>query len=116
MTRRDVECTRILINLRRAVTGPGRIYAADFVVSDPAEPHFAKLFDIHMMCWGTGRERAEFVELFAITVWRRTATYQSLASFINVVAGAAALPARYATARSFDQTIPRAYEAQRVSL
>jgi hypothetical protein len=37
----DGECTRILTNLRRAVTGPGRIYAADLVVPGPAEPHFA---------------------------------------------------------------------------
>ena len=29
------------------------------------EPHFAKLFDIHMLCWGTGRERtiAEYATL-----------------------------------------------------
>lgn len=74
------------------MTGPGRIYIADFVVPGPAEPHFAKLFDIHMMCWGTGREHteAEFVELFATAGWRHTATYQALGSVISVIAGAAA--------------------------
>lgn len=44
----DGECIRILTNLRLAVSEPGRIYVADFVVPGPAAPHFAKLFDIHL--------------------------------------------------------------------
>jgi len=68
----DDECMRILANLRRAVVGAGRVFAADFVVPGPEEPHFSKLFDIHMMLVGTGRERtaAEFAELMGAAGWR----------------------------------------------
>ena len=36
------------------------------------EAKFAKLFDIHMMCWGTGRERTheEYVGLLEKSGWR----------------------------------------------
>jgi hypothetical protein len=53
---------------------------------------FRQLFDIHMMCWGTGRKRteAEFIELLATTGWRHTATYQAPGSFISVIAGVGA--------------------------
>ena len=37
--------------------GRARVFTADYVVPGPEEPHFSKLFDIHMICWGTGRER-----------------------------------------------------------
>ena len=66
-------------NLRRVVTRLGRIYVKDFVVPGPAPPHLAKLFDIHMMLWGTGRERTEveYAELFVATGWRYPATHQA---------------------------------------
>src|SRR5438552_13973077 len=61
----DAECVRILANARRAVSGAGRIFVAELVVPGPDEPHFAKLFDIHMMVMVSGRERtsAEYAEL-----------------------------------------------------
>ena len=37
----------------------GRVFIIEHIVPGPSEPHFAKLFDIHMMCWGAGRERTE---------------------------------------------------------
>jgi ubiquinone/menaquinone biosynthesis C-methylase UbiE len=60
----DAECLRILANARRAVTGGGRMFVAELIVPGPAEPHFAKLFDIHMMLV-SGRQRtsAEYAEL-----------------------------------------------------
>ena len=63
----DDECVRILTNVRRAVIGTGRVFAADFVVPGAEEPDFSKLFDIHMMLVLTGRERtaSEFAELMA---------------------------------------------------
>jgi hypothetical protein len=35
-------------------------------VPEPDVPHFSKLFDIHMMCWGTSQERteAQYTSLF----------------------------------------------------
>jgi hypothetical protein len=87
----DSECVRILANMRRAVARAGRVFAADFVVPGPKEPHFSKLFDIHMICWGTGRERtpAEYTELMAAAGWRYDATHRVPDAFLSVVAGTA---------------------------
>ena len=87
----DAECVRILANMRRAVARAGRVFAADFVVPGPEEPHFSKLFDIHMICWGTGRERtaAEYAELMAAAGWRYDATHRVPDAFLSVVAGTA---------------------------
>ena len=88
----DEECVRILANMRRSVIGPGgRLLVAEHVVPGPAEPHFAKLFDIHMMCWGTGRERTteEYAALFAASGWKYTQTLSVPGAMISVVAGTA---------------------------
>lgn len=55
----DDECVRILSNVRDAAPPGARILIAEHVVPGPGTPHFAKLFDIHMMCALTGRERTE---------------------------------------------------------
>ena len=88
----DHECVRILANLRRAVVGAGRVFAADFVVPGPEEPHFSKLFDIHMMLMVTGRERtaAELAELLAAAGWRYDAWLRVPNAFHSVIAATAA--------------------------
>ncbi|WP_415281939.1 methyltransferase [Candidatus Nitrososphaera sp. FF02] len=55
----DEECVRILSNIQKASPPGGRIFVVEHVVPGPETPHFAKLFDIHMMCALTGRERTE---------------------------------------------------------
>lgn len=88
----DEECARILLNMRRAAAGATRLLVADFVVPSPAEPHFSKLFDIHMMCWGTGRERtaAEHAELMAAAGWRYDAWHRVPNAFHSVIAATTA--------------------------
>ena len=88
----DNECVRILANLRRAVIRAGRMFAADFVVPGPEEPHFSKLFDLHMMLTVTGRERtaAEFAELLAAAGWRYDAWHRVPNAFQSVIAATAA--------------------------
>ena len=88
----DEECIRILANLRRSVIRGGRVFIAEHVVPGPAEPHFAKLFDVHMMCWGTGRERtsAEHVQLLTASGWRHTGMHRPPEGSVSVVAGIAA--------------------------
>jgi SAM-dependent methyltransferase len=88
----DDESVRILANLRRAVVGVGRVFAADFVVPGPEESHFSKLFDIHMMLVVTGRERtaAEFAELLAAAGWRYDAWHRVPNAFHSVIAATAA--------------------------
>jgi hypothetical protein len=87
----DEECVRVLANMRRSVIGPGRLFVAEHVVPAPAEPHFAKLFDIHMMCWGTGRERtsAEYARLLATSGWKYTQTLRAPGGLMSVVVGTA---------------------------
>jgi hypothetical protein len=49
------------------------VFITEHVVQAPDVPHFAKLFDLHMMCCGTGRERtdAEYAELLCRARWRK---------------------------------------------
>jgi hypothetical protein len=87
----DDECVRILANMRRSVIGRGQVFVAEHVVPGPVEPHFSKLFDIHMMCWGTGRERTseEYANLFTTSGWEYTQTVRAPGGMMSVVAGTA---------------------------
>ncbi|MDX1624590.1 MAG: methyltransferase [Gemmatimonadota bacterium] len=62
----DAECVEILENIREAAPHGAPVFVAELVVPGPRTPHFAKLFDIHMMVATTGRERTveEYGELF----------------------------------------------------
>lgn len=55
----DEECVKILSNIQKASTPSGHVLIVEHVVPGPETPHFSKLFDIHMMCALTGRERTE---------------------------------------------------------
>ena len=55
----DEECVKILSNIQEASPAGGRVLIIEHVVPGPETPHFSKLFDIHMMCALTGRERTE---------------------------------------------------------
>jgi hypothetical protein len=55
----DDECVKILSNIHKAAPAGGRVLVVEHVVPGPEVPHFSKLFDIHMMCALTGRERTE---------------------------------------------------------
>jgi hypothetical protein len=50
----DDECVAILSNIRRAAPRNARVFVIEHVVPGPETPHLAKLFDLHMMCWGRG--------------------------------------------------------------
>jgi hypothetical protein len=53
----DEECVKILSNIHKSASDKSKIFIIEHVVPDPTTPHFSKLFDIHMMCATTGRER-----------------------------------------------------------
>jgi hypothetical protein len=55
----DEECVQILSNIRKASAPGARVLIIEHVVPGPQTPHFSKLFDIHMMCALTGKERTE---------------------------------------------------------
>ena len=86
----DDECIQILANQRKAATSGGRVFIVEHVIPDPATPHFAKLFDIHMMCWGTGRERTEeeYATLLEKAGWKYVTTWFPPSRAIGVVEGA----------------------------
>jgi hypothetical protein len=83
------ECVEILLNLRRAVSGRAHVFIAEHVVPGPSMPHFSKLYDIHMMCWGTGRERteAEYSKLLEKAGWRVAGAYYPTNRLMGVVEG-----------------------------
>ena len=62
----DAECVEILESVREAAPAGAPVFVAEHVVPGPDTPHFAKLFDIHILVATTGRERTveEYGELF----------------------------------------------------
>ena len=87
----DEESIQLLGNLRAAVTPKGHVFLVEHVVPGPETPHFAKLFDIHMMCWGTGRERTadEYRTLLERSGWTNVQTLYPSAGAMAVVEGSA---------------------------
>jgi hypothetical protein len=88
----DAECIEILSNIRKAATGPARIFIVEHVVADHDVPHFSKLFDIHMMCWGTGQERTEpqYLSLLERAGWKPAGCYYPKSRQMGVVTGVCA--------------------------
>lgn len=85
----DPECVTILKNLARRVSPRGRLFIAEHVIPGPDTPHYAKLFDIHMMCWGTGRERTveEFGRLLGDAGWSLVAGLVPSSGVLGVIEG-----------------------------
>jgi ubiquinone/menaquinone biosynthesis C-methylase UbiE len=87
----ESECTRILQMIRRRAKPDGRIFVVEHIVPGPFESHFSKLFDIHMMCWGSGRERTEeeYFSLLEASGWRFVACHYPSHASMGVVEGMA---------------------------
>jgi hypothetical protein len=85
----DQECIEILSNLRGVASREGRVFIVEHIVPGPNEPHFAKLLDIHMMCWGTGRERTEgeYAGLLEAAGWKFDRVWNPSNRVIGVVEG-----------------------------
>ena len=85
----DEESVQILSNIQRVASPNARLFIAEYVVPGPETPHFAKLFDIHMMCWGTGRERTseEYAALLKQAGWKYVGTALTSLGMIGVVEG-----------------------------
>ena len=88
----DDECVGILRNIHRASGPDARVFIVEHLITDPRTPHFSKLFDVHMMCWGTGRERSaeEYARLLAQAGWRHAATWFDDNPLMGLVEGAKA--------------------------
>lgn len=88
----DEECVQILRTLHRSAAKGGRVFIIEHLITEPTVPHFAKLFDIHMMCWGTGRERtpAEYAALLERAGWKYRQTWYPPSKVMGIVEGAKA--------------------------
>jgi hypothetical protein len=85
----DAECRQILATLHRAAPPQGRVLVIEAVVPGPDTPHFAKLFDVHMLVWGTGRERTEeeYAALLAGAGWTYRQTWYPASQMLGIVEG-----------------------------
>jgi hypothetical protein len=83
----DEECIQILQVIQRRASPAGRVFVAEHVIPDSATPHFSKLFDIHMMCWGNGRERTfeEYATLFDKSGWRFVKFWRPSQGTVSVI-------------------------------
>ncbi|QCL97750.1 methyltransferase [Agrobacterium tumefaciens] len=88
----DDECVRILSNMRRRVSPGGKLFIIEHIVPANGEPHFSKLYDIHMMCWGSGKERTEdeYSVLLRRAGWSMTGVHYPANRAMGVIEGAAA--------------------------
>jgi hypothetical protein len=88
----DEQCLRILQNAHRSAPAGGRMFVVEHVIPTANTAHFSTLFDLHMMCWGAGRERSEreYVDLLERAGWKLAATWYPVNRFLGVVEGAKA--------------------------
>ena len=86
----DEECAQILRNLARCTASRGRLFIIEHVIPDGGTPDYAALYDMHMMCWGTGRERTdhEYRALLMTSGWTPVATWFPSNGAIGVVEAA----------------------------
>jgi O-methyltransferase domain len=47
------------VHLKQSASGKARVLIVEHIVPGPETAQASKLFDIHLMCWGTGQERTE---------------------------------------------------------
>ena len=71
------------------MTGAARVFIVEHVIPDDGRPDFAALFDMHMLCWGSGRERTvrEYGALLQDSGWTTAATWFPASGVIGVVEG-----------------------------
>ncbi|HEX6795901.1 MAG TPA: methyltransferase [Casimicrobiaceae bacterium] len=83
----DADCEQILSTMHRAAPRDARLLIVEQVVPGPECPHFSKLFDVHMMVWGNGRERTaeEYADLLKEAGWRYRKTWYPSSKMIGIV-------------------------------
>jgi predicted transcriptional regulator len=88
----DDECIKILSNIHKSASDKSKVFIIEHIVPNPNTPHFSKLFDIHMMCATTGRERTigEYESILNQSGWRYIQTHYPNSSMIGIIEGAKA--------------------------
>ena len=90
----DGECVKILSNIYNGSTDGGRVLIVEHLMPDHYTPHFSKLFDIHIMCWGSGWGRIveEYSALFQQSGWNYVQILCPKNGLIGIVEGAKSKP------------------------
>ena len=87
----DEECVKILSNIYGSSPEQARLFIAEHLVPGPNIPHFSKLFDIHMMCVSSGKERTvdEYSSLLEQSGWKYVQTHHphQQTALIEVIEG-----------------------------
>jgi predicted transcriptional regulator len=85
----DDECIKILVNMYNSSPKEGTVLIAEHLVPGPEKAHFSKLFDIHMMCVASGKERTieEYGDLLKRAGWKHANTFHSRSGLMGVVEG-----------------------------
>jgi hypothetical protein len=85
----DAECTTILTVLRHCAVRPARLFVVEHVIPEQGGPDYAALFDMHMMCWGSGRERtvSEYRQLLEAAGWSFKSVWFPPSGAIGVIEG-----------------------------
>lgn len=85
----DQECVKILSNIHISSPEYAKVLIAEHLVPGPETPHFSKLFDIHMMCVATGKERTldEYSRLLEQAGWKYVQTLSASSGLISVIEG-----------------------------
>ncbi len=83
----DKECLKILSTIQRAAPTGARLFIVEHVVPGPETPHFSKLFDIHMLCALTGKERTEeeYLALLKKAGFKHVQTYFPPSRIMGVI-------------------------------
>ena len=86
----DNECIKILSNINKSASDKSKVFIIEHIVPNPNTPHFSKLFDIHMMCATSGRERTieEYESILNQSGWRYIQTHYPNSSMIGIIEGA----------------------------
>lgn len=86
----DEECMQIFSAIHKAAAPDARVLIAEYVVPGPETPHLSKLFDMHMLCWGSGCERTteEYADLLEKAGWTYRKTWSAPAHPMSVIEGA----------------------------
>ncbi|MGB7676507.1 MAG: methyltransferase [Nitrososphaeraceae archaeon] len=85
----DQECVKILSNIYISSPEHAKVLIAEHLIPGPETPHFSKLFDIHMMCVATGKERTvdEYSRILEQAGWKYVKTMNPSSGLISVIEG-----------------------------
>lgn len=85
----DEECIKILSNIHKSASDKSKVFIIEHIVPNPGIPHFSKLFDVHMMCATSGRERTseEYESILNQSGWRYNKTLYPNSKIIGVIEG-----------------------------